>query len=306
MNQLLVSPWIEQFDALVESVRASLVLCAPYIGRSACERINERLVSRPRDELRQIYVLTDLSLDNMLSGATDVTVLLRLVQALPQTTIRVLPSLHAKVYVADTARAVVTSANLTGAGLSRNFEYGMLIADAAVVKRVRKDVIEYGDLAAPVDKGQLKVFSNTTLELRDVKRQAERSIRRKLRREFKRRLRAADDEVLRVRTRGRTPHAIFADAILHVLRTGPKEIQEIHSAVKAIHPDLCDDSVERVIDGKRFGKKWKHAVRTAQQHLKRRGQISYHSGVWHMTESEMRRREKVFQAPAAGQTARSL
>ena len=43
--------------------------------------------------------------------------------------------------------------------------------------------------------------------------------------------------------------------------------------VAAIHPDLCDDSVDRVINGIHFGKKWKHAVRTAQQSLKNKGTI---------------------------------
>jgi hypothetical protein len=44
--------------------------------------------------------------------------------------------------------------------------------------------------------------------------------------------------------------------------------------------DLCDNTVDRVIDGKRFGKKWKHAVRSAQQHLKRQQKILLLDGVW--------------------------
>jgi hypothetical protein len=58
--------------------------------------------------------------------------------------------------------------------------------------------------------------------------------------------------------------------------------EELHPMIKAIHPDLCDDSVDRVIDGKRFGKKWKHAVRTAQQQLKKRGLICYEDGLWRL------------------------
>ena len=113
---------------------------------------------------------------------------------------------------------------------------------------------------------------------------AERSIRRAARQDLARRLRGAEDEVLRARTAGRAPHAIFADAVLHVLRQGPRTTASIHSAIRAIHPDLCDDSVDRVIDGQRFGKKWKHAVRTAQQHLKKRGDAQYGNGLWSLTE----------------------
>jgi hypothetical protein len=35
-----------------------------------------------------------------------------------------------------------------------------------------------------------------------------------------------------------------------------------------------------MIDGVNFGKKWKHQVRTAQQHLKRQGEISFDGERW--------------------------
>lgn len=54
----------------------------------------------------------------------------------------------------------------------------------------------------------------------------------------------------------------------------------MHPMIAAIHPDLCDDTVDRVIDGRHFGKKWKHAVRTAQQQLKDRGIVAYADKMW--------------------------
>ncbi len=55
---------------------------------------------------------------------------------------------------------------------------------------------------------------------------------------------------------------------------------KIHQLIQQLHPDLCDDSVDRIIDGENFGKKWKHAVRTAQQNLKKKGEVVYANGVW--------------------------
>jgi hypothetical protein len=49
--------------------------------------------------------------------------------------------------------------------------------------------------------------------------------------------------------------------------------------IQEIHPDLCDD-VDRMIHGVRFGKNWKHAVRAAQQQLKRNGSIALQDGPW--------------------------
>ena len=58
--------------------------------------------------------------------------------------------------------------------------------------------------------------------------------------------------------------------------------EELHPLVQLLHPDLCDDSVDRVIDGEHFGKKWKHYVRNAQQYLKRNGEIQFDGSRWHL------------------------
>jgi hypothetical protein len=111
---------------------------------------------------------------------------------------------------------------------------------------------------------------------------AEKSIKSRLRSEFKRRLENFDDEIIRARAAGRVPHAIFADAILYLLSRKPMSTAQLHPLIQRIHPDLCDDNIDRIIDGKHFGKKWKHAVRTAQQHLKKTGQIELRKGIWYL------------------------
>lgn len=62
----------------------------------------------------------------------------------------------------------------------------------------------------------------------------------------------------------------------------------MHPRIQALLPDLCDDQTDRVIDGKHFGKLWKHHVRSAQQHLKRAGIITYKGGLWVLTASQPR------------------
>ena len=113
-----------------------------------------------------------------------------------------------------------------------------------------------------------------------VRANAEKSIKSQLSAEFERQLRHFDDEIIRLRAAGRTPHAIFAEAILYFLAKHPMSTAELHPLIQKVHPDLCDNSVDRVIDGKHFGKKWKHAVRTAQQHLKKKGTIDFKDGKW--------------------------
>lgn len=47
--------------------------------------------------------------------------------------------LHAKIYLFDDKKAIITSANLTYSGLKRNFEYGVLIDELSLVSSICKD-----------------------------------------------------------------------------------------------------------------------------------------------------------------------
>jgi phosphatidylserine/phosphatidylglycerophosphate/cardiolipin synthase-like enzyme len=219
----------------------------------------------------------------MLSGATDVAAIAALVESCPQTLVRFLPSLHAKIYISDTRQAVVTSANLTENGLSRNLEYGVLFNDPADVKRIRADLLRYGDLGSPIALPQLRAFAEAAEDLRSTRAKAERSLRRSLRIEFDKKLQAMQVDVLRTRAAGRSLDAIFSEAILYLLSERDMTTRELNASVQRIHPDLCDDTVNRVIGGRAFGKKWKHSLRTAQAHLKEAGQIARQGNQWTIT-----------------------
>jgi len=289
MPRLLRSPWEDCFDQLVSRARGSLILCSPFIGNGPCRKVQHR--SRDWTANFELVLVTDLSRDNMLSGVTDVKAIASVVHSFPATQVRFLPSLHAKVYIADDTEAVVTSANMTYGGLVRNFEYGVHFAERQTVRLIRQDVLDYIALASPIDIRQLETFVQITLELREMHKAAEKSLRGRLRREFDKKLWQADDRIIGVRAAGRTPHAIFAEAIRHLLRFGPASTQVLHRGIQNIHPDLCDDAVDRIVDGKHFGKKWKHAVRTAQQHLKKRGEIRLVNSRWRLADDHSPRSE---------------
>ena len=105
------------------------------------------------------------------------------------------------------------------------------------------------------------------------------------RKEFQVQARMAEDQLIRLRLAGGAPHTVFAKTIVYLLkRHGPLKTIEQHPLILTYYPDLCDDSVDRVIDGQHFGKKWKHAVRNAQQRLKEAKMIQLGSdGRWLLT-----------------------
>ena len=280
--EFLRSPWAEHFDFLIKQVRSSLVISSPYIGREPCSRI--LAIKSSSEEANQLFILllTDLSRNTLLSGATDVSAICDLVNTFRHMEIRFLPSIHAKVYVADDKIAVITSANMTKGGLLNNFEYGVKVDDGYLVRRIKLDIIEYAALGTIIDQTKLELLSQISSDLNRIRAEAERTVKSRLRTEFEHRLKNFDEEIIRTRAAGRAPHAIFADAILYLLARKPMSTAELHPLIQGIHPDLCDDSVNRVIDGKHFGKKWKHAVRTAQQHLKKTGEIELREGIWYL------------------------
>lgn len=223
-----------------------------------------------------VLLLTDLSRDNMLSGVTDVGAIAGLCDALPHTEIRFLPNLHAKVYVADESCAVVTSANLTDAGLYRNHEYGIYINESGLVKQVTADITQYASLGSPIHLLQLRQFERIVNELKELKVETEKQFKTNLRKEFDKKMRAAGEEVLRVRAESLSQHSAFAETILFLLKQGPKDMKNLYTAVQNIHPDLCDDSVKLVIKGKVWNQeRWHHQVREAVLYLRRKRRIRH-------------------------------
>jgi phosphatidylserine/phosphatidylglycerophosphate/cardiolipin synthase-like enzyme len=186
-----------------------------------------------------------------------------------------LPSVHAKVYVADRNMAVVTSGNLTGSGLAGNIEYGVSFDDELTVSQIRNDFEAYARLGAQVDLAEITSLTEQLSELKDSFLQAQKTIRTRARRAFEQKLRESQLRLLRQRVKGKTTHAIFSESILFLLTKHPMSTAELH-------PDICDDSIDRVIDGQHFGKRWKHLVRNAQQHLKRQGRIRFDGKRWEL------------------------
>jgi hypothetical protein len=282
MIDLIQSPWEEAFESLVADAEESLVISSPYVGEQPCERIARAATRLGRASPLSVLLVTDLSSGVLLSGATNVAAIAALADAIPSAEVRFLPSIHAKVYVADRKTAIVTSANMTSGGLHRNIEYGVRLNDVTMVTQVRTDITDYAALGTRVGCEELLFLAGLSSEMRDVVLRAGESVSANSRRLFQRRLRAFHDDLLKVRAAGRNPHAIFAEAILYLLRRRPMTTHELHPLIQSIHPDLCDDTVDRVIEGAHFGKKWKHAVRTAQQHLKRRGVIELVGRRWRL------------------------
>jgi len=282
--QLIPSPCRDALAALIHDAQAELHIVSPYITMAGAALIMSRGEAARRRQSVHLKVLTDLNPLSVCQGSCDPQTILDLARSFRRASIHHLPRVHAKIMVADRAVAMIGSANLTEGGIGENYEYSIKVSSTEVASRIAQHVEEYSALGAPITSNLLESYAKAASELRDTFRRKEHAVSSTVRREFKARIKSGDELLLRARVKEGVTR-IFSRTILFLLRGGPLRTVDLHPQIQRIHPDLCDDSVDRVIDGERFGKKWKHLVRTAQQILKREGWVEFDGRCWRLSEA---------------------
>ena len=122
--------WAKVLDDALNTANPTLRIVCPFIKK----RTAERLLKTGRPKLFQ--VITRFNLCDFASGVSDTSALRVLLDSGAQ--VRGVINLHAKLYLFNENRVIVTSANLTEAALFRNHEFGFVAEDAAIVERCRE------------------------------------------------------------------------------------------------------------------------------------------------------------------------
>ena len=278
--QTILSPWAETFDSFARSIRNRAIIVAPFITGQPLQRLASLLDA---NSLPQISLLTNLKEESLLQGSVDSQAIAQFCREIPTVTIRHLPGLHAKAYVADEHTAIITSGNFTDGSLYRNYEYGIRIDNADMVRKIANDLQEYSNLGAAVSFDEIGHIAKIAETLKNKYAETLNSVHPDIKQEFERELELTRESILQLRGKpGETTNSIFMQTILYLLRNGPMATGELHSHIQNIHPDICDDSVDRVINGIHHGKRWKHLVRAAQKHLKDRGAVELSGRKWRL------------------------
>jgi len=274
MIQLVARPWQEQLGALASSSKFSFHLAAPYIKRAPAEWLLRNLTAGKNKESLNTTVVTDISADNVLGAGLDIDALLFFADNLEQTRIFDVPRLHAKVFIADARRAIVTSGNLTTAAFVANYEYGVYVSDAKLVRGIVTDVERYARSGRQVGRVELARLTRLSKDLRKDFQQSIAKDRARAREVF-------DNERIKVASGlGIPPESLeagsvrFKRPIMETLASeGPLSTKELCAIVQLAWPELCDDTVLRVAkDGSRK-RQWRHDIHTAQETLQRGGLI---------------------------------
>ena len=124
-SKLVYRGWGNVISDALSTDSSHVRIISPFIKESAIKNL---LAHKPH----KLQVITRFNLADFSAGVSDVAALRELNQADAQ--VRGIKNLHAKLYVFGSTRAVVTSANLTHAGLNRNFELGVVSDDLGFVR----------------------------------------------------------------------------------------------------------------------------------------------------------------------------
>jgi HKD family nuclease len=280
--KFLLSPWKNEFINAISETKKELFVSSPFINIEGVRILSNAVQTKSSIE---ISLVTNLTTQNIVNGITEPAALLELYKQFVQVKISSLGRLHAKVYLIDDRIGIITSANLTKGGLVNNFEYGVLIDDKSVICAIKEDMLKYYSLGNVFDKNLLEKIVEESNKIQKIQNRSQEIIKNtKLARLLRKYTDSLDFELLKNRIKeGKTINAIFSDTILYFLeKKGALSTEEIHPLIQAMHPDICDDSIDRVINGQHFGKRWKHLVRNAQQALKKRGLIFLKNNKWHL------------------------
>lgn len=281
--KFLISPWKNEFIDVISKTKKELFISSPFVNVNGVNILSNSI--RTKSDI-EISLITNLTTQNIVNGITEPKALLELYKQFKRVKISSLGRLHAKVYLIDDKMSIITSANLTNGGLANNFEYGVLIDDGIVCSAIKEDMLIYYSLGNILDKDLLEKVSEEADKLYEIRNKTDNSIKdTKLGDLLRESTETIDVELLKNRIKeGKTINAIFSDTILYLLKKkGELSTKEIHQSIQTMHPDICDDFIDRVIDGQHFGKKWKHFVRDAQQYLKKKGLIYLKDGKWYLT-----------------------
>ena len=120
MLSLIKTPTYNKFFNLVQESENNIYLCAPFIKKDIVDKILEKTKQGV-----EMVVITSANISNFLCGSLDISAIKKLIEK--GVVVRNYQNLHAKIYIFDRKKALVTSANLTNNGLYNNYEYGIFI-----------------------------------------------------------------------------------------------------------------------------------------------------------------------------------
>lgn len=135
--EILETPWRKKFLEYVREAKSEIIICAPYFSEDVISQILD--TRRISVKLKFLLGFTKESLEG---GQSEPKALIRIIKSKPNVESKQIENLHAKVYIFDGRKAIVTSSNPTSRGLQRNVEFGVCL-EGEEATTLRERVMAY-------------------------------------------------------------------------------------------------------------------------------------------------------------------
>ena len=168
MIEIVNNDFAKTFYRFVNEANNQLILCAPYIKKE----IVQGILSSKKDTT-SLSVITSANVANFVNYSSDIDAIEMLINN--KSTVINYQRLHAKIYLFDKKKAIITSANLTNNALFQNYEYGILInEDEETINTIYRDFTKMmnSELSSIFDSSsvkRIKKFVNSYKQSRLVK-----------------------------------------------------------------------------------------------------------------------------------------
>jgi hypothetical protein len=126
--RLVDKGWERELSQAMRECPEDVFIICPFIKAGTLSRLLSK-------RTRNLQVITRFNLSDFEEGVSDLQSLRILLNA--KAKVRGIRNLHAKLYLFGQSRAIVTSANLTDAALSRNHEFGLVADSPQIVASCR-------------------------------------------------------------------------------------------------------------------------------------------------------------------------
>ncbi len=161
-----------------------------------------------------------------------------------------LPWLHAKIYVADKKRAIITSANLTKSGIDLNHECGIVITNRSAVSKICTKIDSYIESGVDIEANELNVIERTVRVAENTKKKPQ----------SRKACHTLDYEYQCLYSENNM-NMRFRKAVYYLLGDKAMTTVELNESIQCLYPDIYDKDIYR-------------NIKRAQKYLEKRGVIS--------------------------------
>lgn len=164
MNEIIKTPTQDIFYNNIINAKNNITLCSPFIKENI---IND--IIKLKSKSCNLSVITSSNIASFVRKASDIEAIENLISL--NYKVYNFQNLHAKIYLFDNQKTIITSANLTYSGLNRNYEYGIISDDNDIVNNVIFDLdsLINSELTGIYDTNIVKKIKSDILYLNNIK-----------------------------------------------------------------------------------------------------------------------------------------